>query len=158
MALNLEIESSKGKVKPNRFGLGVFVCIFNKDFSKMLLLKRNNEKRLKYGRDWGNVGGRVELGERIIDSCIREIKEEIDLSISEDKLKLIKIKETPDYYNEVHALHFFYAMIIDKNKKLTLNDESDGYEWFNVKDLPDKTLDSKEHLLEFKELAMKVFT
>ena len=44
-----------------RFGLGVFCMIFNKDFSKILLVKRNEEKRKKYGADWGNIGGRIEF-------------------------------------------------------------------------------------------------
>jgi hypothetical protein len=37
--------------KPTRFGLGVFVCIFNRDFSKILLLKRNEEKRKTWDAD-----------------------------------------------------------------------------------------------------------
>ena len=55
-----------------KFGLGVLICIFNRAFSKMLLLRRNEEKRKKCGADWGNVGGRVELGELLIDACLRE--------------------------------------------------------------------------------------
>ncbi len=158
MGLNLEISSVKGKVKPIRFGLGVFVCVFNENFSKILLLKRNEEKRKKCGNDWGNVGGKVELGERIVDSCIREIKEEISIFTSEVKLKLIKIKETPDYSPAIHALHFFYAMILNENEKLTLNRESDGYQWFDINNIPDKTLDSRDSLLEFRNLAKIVFS
>ena len=40
----------------NRFGMGTFVCVFNKDYTKIMLLYRNAEKRAKWGADWGNVG------------------------------------------------------------------------------------------------------
>ena len=60
-----------------KFGLGVIVCIFNRDFSKMLLLKRNKEKRKLNKADWGNAGGRVELGERLVNACVRETKKKI---------------------------------------------------------------------------------
>jgi 8-oxo-dGTP pyrophosphatase MutT (NUDIX family) len=49
--------------KDRKFGLGVIMLILNRDLSKILLLKRNAEKRARNGLDWGNVGGRVELGE-----------------------------------------------------------------------------------------------
>jgi len=70
-----------------RFGLGVFVLIFNKDFSKILLIKRNEEKRNKFGADWGNIGGKIEFRETSAQACAREIKEEIGLNLNPKKLK-----------------------------------------------------------------------
>lgn len=139
------------------FSLGVIICIFNRDFSKILLLKRNEEKRNKNKADWGNVGGRVELGELLIDACLREAREEIGVTLNPEKLKLIEIKETPHFTNIFHAIHFVYATILDENEKITLNDESDEYKWFNLDTLPDKMLDSKEHLLKLSILAKKEF-
>jgi len=49
-----------------KFGLGVVVCVFNQDFSKVFLLKRSKEKRNKGGKDWGNPGG--SRGERSQDN------------------------------------------------------------------------------------------
>jgi len=55
----------------NKFGLGVIVCIFNRDFSKIFLLKRNKAKRDLNKADWGNPGGRVDWGEKLAETCVR---------------------------------------------------------------------------------------
>ncbi len=154
----MEIEKEMKEQKENRkFGLGVIVCIFNRDFSKILLLKRNEEKRKKCGADWGNVGGRVELGEKLIDACLREAKEEIGVNLDPEKLKLIEIKETPFMSKIFHAIHFVYATTIEENEKISLNfdcdNESEEYKWFNLKELPDKTLDKKQDIFKWKEIA-----
>ena len=130
------------------FGLGVFICIFNKDFSKILLIKRSNEK------NWGNVGGRVELGEKAADACIREAKEEINVDLKD--LKFISFKET--FFPKVHAIHFVYAAVLDENEPITLNSESEDYGWFGLEDLPDKTLDSKAYLKEVAVAAREEFS
>lgn len=141
-----------------KFGLGVIICVFNKDFSKILLLKRNIEKRKKGGADWGNVGGRVELGELLVDACIREAKEEIGVDFNPKKLKLIEVKETPYLTDVFHAIHFVYTTILDEQEKITLNDESEEYKWFDLNRLPESMLDSKEHILELSTLARKEFS
>ncbi|MDD5699830.1 MAG: NUDIX hydrolase [Candidatus Nanoarchaeia archaeon] len=144
-----------------KFGLGVFVCVFNRDFSKILLLKRNEEKRKRSGADWGNIGGRVELGELLVDACLREAKEEIGVDLNPKRVKLVDIKETPYMSDIFHAIHFVYVTMLDENEKIILNfncdNESETYEWFDLKNLPDKTLDSKEYLLELKTRAKKEF-
>ena len=141
-----------------KFGLGVVIIILNRDFSKIFLLKRNEEKRKRNGSDWGNVGGRVELGEKLIAACIREAKEEIGVMFNPEILKLIDIKETP-YLTEVfHAIHFFYATIMDEDEKIILNEESDEYGWFEIKNLPEKTLDSYDELVRLSNLAKKTFS
>ena len=143
-----------------KFGLGVIVYVFNRDFSKILLLKRNEEKRNRNKADWENVGGRVGLGEKLIDACLREAKEEIGIDLNPNKLKLIEVKETPYLTDIFHAIHFVYATVIDEKEKIILNfngdHESDEYKWFNLKELPDKTLDKKEDIIEIANKAKKI--
>ena len=88
-----------------KFGLGVVICIFNRDFSKILLLKRNEEKRNKNKADWGNVGGKVGLGEKLVNACIRETKEEIGVTLNPEKLIIIvpDIKEQERIANKADS-------------------------------------------------------
>jgi len=143
-----------------KFGLGVVVCIFNNNFSKIFLLKRNKEKRERNKLDWGNPGGRVEWGEKLVESCIREVKEETGIDLDQKQLKLLYIKEitknrlAPD----VHFLQFVYATKIEEDKEIILNDESEEQGWFDLNSLPEKTLDSKEDLNKFAIEAKKKFS
>jgi len=143
------------KMENRKFGLGVVIYIFNRDVSKLLLLKRNEEKSNKNKADWGNVGGRVELGEKLIDACIREAREEIGVTLHPEKLKLIEVKETPYLTDIFHAIHFIYAATIDEDEKIILNDESDCYNWFKLNELPDKTIDTKEDIIRLSTIAKK---
>ncbi len=137
----------------NKFGLGVFVCFFNKDYSKILLLFRNAEKRARWKADWGNVGGMVEFGETSMQAGIREISEEIGLNLKTSDLKLIFIKETLNFMPNLQAVHFVYTTNIDENQALKLNNETERYEWFDVAKLPDRMLDSKEDIIKWRDLA-----
>jgi len=144
----------------NKFGLGVIVCIFNRDFSKLFLLKRNKAKRDLNKADWGNPGGRVEWGEKLAEACVREVKEESGIDLDPKQLKLLNIKEITEnpIAPTVHFLQFIYATKIDQIEEITLNEESEEYGWFNLKELPDKTLDPKEDLIKLSLAAKKKFS
>jgi ADP-ribose pyrophosphatase YjhB (NUDIX family) len=145
----------------NKFGLGVIVCIFNRDFSKIFLLKRNKAKRDLNKADWGNPGGRVEWGEKLAEACVREVKEESGIDLDPKQLKLLNIKEITEnpIAPTVHFLQFIYATKIDDQiEEIILNEESDEYKWFNLKELPDKTLDPKEDLIKLSIAAKKKFS
>ncbi len=126
------------------------------NFSKILLVKRNEEKRKKFGADWGNIGGRIELGETSVQGCLREIREEIGLNLDPKKLKLLEIKEYPNHSPEIHGVQFIYAASISEKEKIIINDESEEYRWFSLKNLPDKMLDSKKDILKLWKMAKRL--
>ncbi len=145
-------------IDEDRFGLGVFICIFNKDYSEILLLYRNKEKREKWGADWGNIGGVVEFGETSLQGAIREAYEEIGIKFKPSDLRLIAVKETLNFMPHLQAVHFVYATTIDKNTKIVLNahtnkQESESYRWFPVEKLPEKMLDKKEDIIKWRDLV-----
>jgi len=140
-----------------QFGLGVFIFFFNKNFSKILLLKRNKEKREKWGADWGNIGGKIEFGETSIQACLREIKEEIGINLNQELLKLLFVKETPDFLKTIHGLHFVYATIFNEESIIQINSESDSYGWFELDNLPNNMIDSREEILHIAKLAREHF-
>ncbi len=133
---------------------GAYTCIFNRDFSEILLLWRNKERREKIIAGWGNVGGTIEPGETPLQTCIREAREEIGVSLKPEDLAFICIKITPKSGPRRWAIHF-YSTSIDENTKINLNKESRGYAWFGRKDLPKKTLDTKADILNWWTIAKK---
>ena len=124
-----------------RFYLCVFTCIFNRDLSKILLLKKNKERVEKYGMEWCNIGGKIRFGEKAIDAGIREIKEEIGLDVKEENLKFIFVKEDFETFKNSHIGFFVYCTQIDENSKIILNEELETYQWFDINKLPENVVD-----------------
>ena len=150
--------SQKEEVKDEKkFGVGILVCIFNPDFSKILLIKRNKEKREKYGFDWGNVGGKLEFGELSKDGILREALEEIGVKINKSRLKLTFVKEFPNFFKNFHGFQWVYSTILPENTKIKINKESDEYSWFDINNLPKSMLDSKEDITEILNKTKKMF-
>ena len=140
-----------------RVGLGVFVIIFNPDFSKVLFLKRNEEKRKRWNATWGNVGGKLEKREYSLDGILREAREEIGIDLDKSKIKFIHAKEDPNFTDSVHAVHFIYATTLDESTSIKINSESDEYKWFSINNLPDSMLDKPAFIMEIREKAMEIF-
>jgi ADP-ribose pyrophosphatase YjhB (NUDIX family) len=136
-----------------KYGLGVYTCVFNKELTKILLLKRNKEKIEKYGYIWGNVGGVMDFGEYSIDAAIREAREEIGLDFKKEDLRLIKIKELPNYHKDVHSIQFIYSVCIDEKTLIKINEESEEAKWFDINNLPLNMIDSKEQILKIAKMA-----
>jgi ADP-ribose pyrophosphatase YjhB (NUDIX family) len=128
----------------NRFGLGAFIYIFNRDFSKILLVRRNEKKRKKYGFDWGLVGGKLEPGESLVEGIVREAKEETGLVITKEQLNFLFFDEIVLKERQFTGVQFNYAISIDENTPIAVNEESDGYVWFPIDKLPESMGDSKE--------------
>ena len=144
-----------GESMPNSFSLATFVYIFNKDLNKILLIKRNKEKREKWGFDWGIVGGKVEIGEYSFEAAIREVYEETKIKLSKDDLQLVGYQERP---SRIHtpAVHFFYFAVISEGSKVIINGESDEFGWFNVENLPDRFIEKPEKVLSILSEAKKM--
>lgn len=135
-----------------RFSAGVFVAIFNPGLTKILLLKRNKQKRDKYGYDWGNIGGILEKREYSIEGVLREAKEEIGVELKKGNTKLLEVLEHPNWSDSFHGFHFVYATILDENEKITINEESEEYRWFPINNLPERMKDTPEEIKRWLEI------
>jgi len=106
------------------FRVGVKILLKNKD-GKYLILRRSKIKYPEIGHEWDIAGGRINIGETLIDNLKREIFEETGLSLEEEP-KLISAQDI--FKNEgKHVIRLTYIGNIDG--EVVLSDEHDNYKW-----------------------------
>lgn len=118
---------------------GAAAIILN-DCGQVLLQSRADRDK------WGLPGGCQELGERIQETIIREIKEETNLDVLEEDLELIDIVSGPtrrrDYPNGDIVINNTALYCIRKySGDLKWNDESKVMKFFDIENLPDNQHD-----------------
>lgn len=94
--------AEKHNVPKGYFRVSVHVWIIDKKGN--LLLQQRVSSSHKFPNMWANTGGAVEAGETPIAAAIREIKEELGLSISKYELKYIATYKRLIDYAEVYLL------------------------------------------------------
>ncbi len=79
-----------------------------------------------------------------MENCIRESGEEIGVRFEPRDLRLLYVKEIPNFFNKVHAVQFVYGTSLDEQTPIILGKELESYRWIDLSNLPDRTLDTKE--------------
>jgi mutator protein MutT len=105
--------------------IGAF-AIIRDDAGRVLLCHRRD-------RDlWNLPGGRVEKGETPWDAVVREVKEEVNLEVSVERLAGIYAKPGDD------ELVFSFVCAVSGGE-ISLTEEADAIEWFGRDDMPCNT-------------------
>ena len=87
------------------------------------------------------VGGRVKYNETTKEALIREVKEELGLTLNETQLELINVVENFFTYQEtnIHELLFIYKIFDEtlnsKDEVKVLDKTTVTDKWYNLKDL-----------------------
>ena len=132
--------------------------------NELLIQKRANNKET-FPNLWAiSIAGHVRSGEEAIDTALREIKEEIDLTVSPDMLiHLFDIKRKQNYKNgilNVHDTIYLLKYDLDINKTKIQKEELSEIRFINYIDFENKLLNhdsqfvpySEEHKLLFEYL------
>lgn len=111
-------------------------CVIISDNNKILLqLKMDNKK-------WGLPGGSIEIGEKVEETAIREVKEETGLSICLKDLNLFGVfsGERQHYIyphgDEVYNVVTVFTTSVYSGELHIDNDESSSLKFFEIDKIP----------------------
>ena len=108
--------------------VGVKVFLKNKD-GKYLLLKRALEKYKDIRGFWDIVGGRINLGNSLIENLRREVKEETGLDILSEPRLIYAQDIIPD--SQKHVVRLTYIADTEGEPELDTS-ENIEYKWLTV--------------------------
>lgn len=105
-----------------------------------------------YTDTWATVGGRAELGETVIESLGREIKEEIGFLPIVRKTIPIDLFVSNDGKFEFHT----FICLVDNEFIPNLNNEHKGYAWSGIDSFPKPLHPALYNALKSNELKTKI--
>ena len=91
---------------------------------KVLLVKRSNEEEVG-GGTWELVGGKIEFGEDLKPGLLREIKEEVNLNVTIERI-LYTTTFLTDPTRQVILLTY---LCLSQTKTVALSSEHSDYHW-----------------------------
>lgn len=104
----------------------VVILLFNKNYDKVLLVKRNKKP---YPNCWNGIGGKIEQNESVIDATIRECQEETNINLKHPKQLLTIRYPQNNPLNSNVELHVMYDIV----EETPIKDNEEGhYEWKNI--------------------------
>ena len=96
--------------------------IIENNKGELLFQLRDNNPKIKNKNQWSLFGGGIERGETPKQAAIRELKEELDLAIKKEQLRLLAV--FPNYQKK----NYLFRLKLNENTKLKLMEGSSmGY-------------------------------
>ncbi len=84
----------------------------------------------KWSGLWGIPGGKVKLGETLVEALRREIKEETNVDIRDVKLVLAQdCIDSQEFYRQAHFVLLNYSCRAESPADVKLNDEAQEFRW-----------------------------
>src|SRR3989344_6676758 len=113
--------------------VSVIAVVKNKD--KFLLVQRSENDDIFPGK-WQNLGGKIELGERVEEAIAREVKEEIGLDVGSHPVFLQSYSWKRDEESPVRLGLIFLVELKGETGKysIELNDELSNFGWFSLEE------------------------
>ena len=124
----------------------VVIMLFNKEYDRVLLVKRNKKP---YKDCWNGIGGKIESGETPIEAAIRECKEETNISMNNPQLLVTYVYPENNIMNSNTKLNVIYDCV----EEVHVDDNEEGhYEWKNIETIMnpyDKNIAGLSNLNQF---------
>jgi 8-oxo-dGTP pyrophosphatase MutT (NUDIX family) len=108
---------------------GCGALIYCRSTHRYLFLLRDTRTHRNH---WGLVGGKVEAGETISAALVRETKEEINVDISQHKIRPLETFTSEDTNFSYHT----FIVVVEEEFVPDLNHEHVGYCWVPLQRYP----------------------
>ncbi len=115
--------------------VSVIAVIRNKE-GKYLLVQRSENDDI-FPLKWQNLGGKIELGERVEEALKREIQEEIGVTIDNVNPVFLQSYSWKKDENSDVRLGLIFLIEINGNVTIKISDELNDYKWFSLEQLED---------------------
>jgi len=130
--------------KYERPAVTVDILLFsiNDNSPEVLLIQRKNDP---FKGKWAIPGGFIEMDETLEESAVRELKEETNISIPQEKLEQLYTFGKPDRDPRTRVITVVYFAIVDSNNlKPEANSDASDVKWFSCNNLPPLAFDHQD--------------
>jgi 8-oxo-dGTP diphosphatase len=135
--------------------VGVGALIHNGGDGKILLIKRRFEPNK--GR-WALPGGLLETGESLAEAARREVREELGVEVEIEELFQVSEEMIKDGEGRVR-FHFilvdYLASLRPRDAKITLNEESESFQWVAPDEVRDLDVNDNTRLIAERYLQSR---
>ena len=134
----------------SKFFVGVG-AIFIKNGDVLTVFRTNTEKN---SEKHGLIGGLVKTGESVRQAAIREIFEEVGVTVKPEALKLIHTMSSHENSEETVG-HYFLVESWEGEPFNKASDKHDRIEWIDLDQLPDTLIPRNRQAIEnmFEEIS-----
>lgn len=118
--------------------IGVAVCFFCHDGGGKVLLNKRSDKSRDEHFTWDQGGGSIEVGEVVLDTLAREIKEEYCTDVvNSEFLGFRDVHRVDEKGNKTHWVMLDFKVLVDSKKvKNGVPDKHSEIGWFGLDNLP----------------------
>lgn len=83
----------------------------------------------KWGDRWGIPGGKIDLGETMVEALVREVREETGLEAHDVRFAIAQDSvNSPEFYKPAHMVLLNFTCR-SSGGPVTLNEEAEAYAW-----------------------------
>lgn len=133
--------------------VGVFIINDNK---QVLLQKRSSNKRFNPNK-WALCAGHVDAGESLENAALRELNEEVGISISINDLKPFVEKVFTIRNTNSHITYFYYVKSNLNEKDFVIQkEELSEVKWFDI-DKVIEMINNKDNSIAFDTKKLNLF-